>query len=384
MTATTRRAILFVAILGIIVSLAVLSSPLNDSTNTSDILLAKSTQTLSGLVSPTIPNIMFTTNTPQPGSTLTTEPQATPTLSELQTSTPIAFSASEFDPTNITLMPDLPQNPLVPENWNPPPLPVPLARHPNDHYWFMRPVASNYRNVGLYWYPYGSDGANNDFLVHRGIDIANPVGVDIYAAGDGVVIWSGLGHRNRYENITAYGNAVVIEHDVGYLGKPVYTLYAHLSSRLVSAGDRVNAGDRIGLIGDTGQTTGPHVHFEVRIDKNTIYATRNPDLWIAPYSGTGVLAGRIAYTNNRVVLDADITIKSIATGKIVYRTTTYSDSAINSDDKWQENFVIPNLPVGEYSVTAQSDTNQWYGEVSIAEGLTNWVDMKFVPRSTSP
>ncbi|HEC23306.1 MAG TPA: hypothetical protein ENI95_10365 [Chloroflexi bacterium] len=262
------------------------------------------------------------------------------------------------------------------EDWNPPPLEVPLARHPFDHYWLIRPVASSHNNAGLSYYPYGSNGPGDNLRIHHGIDLANPIGVEVYAAADGTVIWADRGHFNEYESITAYGNTIVIEHDFGYRGQPVYTLYAHLSALLVTPGQRVQSGQVIGLIGNTGQVSGPHVHFEVRVGRDSYYAVRNPDLWMAPYAGTGTIAGMIALEDGEPLYDAPITLINLATGQVVRRTTTYAGFGVNPDDRWNENFVIPNVPAGHYLVTSHYNDLIWSGEVEVLVGMTNWVDME--------
>jgi len=87
---------------------------------------------------------------------------------------------------------------------------------------------------------------------HSGIDIRAPIGRNIVAADDGVVILSGWNG--------GFGITVIIDH-----GDGIHTLYAHNSRNLVSVGDRVRRGDVIALIGTTGVSTGPHLHFEVRV-----------------------------------------------------------------------------------------------------------------------
>lgn len=89
---------------------------------------------------------------------------------------------------------------------------------------------------------------------HSGIDLAAPKGTPIHAAAAGTVIAAG----ELTENNGRYGTSVIIETG------PLQTLYAHMNSVAVKAGDRVAAGQLIGAVGETGFATGPHLHFEVR------------------------------------------------------------------------------------------------------------------------
>jgi murein DD-endopeptidase MepM/ murein hydrolase activator NlpD len=93
---------------------------------------------------------------------------------------------------------------------------------------------------------------------HNGIDIAATPGTPVVASGNGRVIVSRLGGYNG-----GYGNMVIISHDGG-----VQTVYAHLREVNVSQGDVVAQGQVIGGVGNTGRSTGPHLHFEVRGAKN--------------------------------------------------------------------------------------------------------------------
>jgi hypothetical protein len=311
------------------------------------------------------------------------------------TATPtVAFMAgSNAEPPLITIPPDAPgfnaldlqgnqtgPNSAAPEGtsegWNPPPMEVPIAHHPWDHYWLERPVAPNNNDAALPYYTFASDGPANDLRIHHGVDLANPIGVEVYAAGDGIVRWAGKGSLEDDGFITAYGTTVVIEHDFGYEGQPVYTLYAHLSAQLVETEQRVEAGQLIGLIGNTGQVSGPHVHFEVRIGTNRYNSVYNPLLWMAPYIGTGVIAGRVMIDDSNPAYDSAITLISRETGQVVYQTTSYAGGGIKSDVNWQETFVIPDVPEGRYLVTARHDTGRWSGEVIVIAGTTCWVEMK--------
>ncbi|WP_030621692.1 M23 family metallopeptidase [Streptomyces sclerotialus] len=91
---------------------------------------------------------------------------------------------------------------------------------------------------------------------HSGQDFVVPTGTQVKAAHEGTVVKAG---PNGGGDGPAYGNAIVIKH-----GAHTYTQYAHLSKIQVQVGQKVSAGDRIGLSGSTGNSTGPHLHFEVR------------------------------------------------------------------------------------------------------------------------
>jgi murein DD-endopeptidase MepM/ murein hydrolase activator NlpD len=103
--------------------------------------------------------------------------------------------------------------------------------------------------------PFGvrNDPINVQTGVHEGVDLVAPADTPVLATGNGVVIWAG--RRDRY------GNLVELDHGLG-----LHTRYAHLSRILVGVGDSVQRGAPVGLLGDTGRSTGPHLHYEVRRD----------------------------------------------------------------------------------------------------------------------
>ncbi|MBQ8895512.1 MAG: peptidoglycan DD-metalloendopeptidase family protein [Clostridia bacterium] len=116
-------------------------------------------------------------------------------------------------------------------------------------------------SIGTFQKPY--DGIITSYVgprwgrTHNGIDIVadgRPCkGDPAYAAADGVVV--------RADWYGGYGNCVIIDH-----GDGIQTLYAHFSKLSVQVGDVVKAGDEVGKIGSTGNSTGPHLHFEVHVD----------------------------------------------------------------------------------------------------------------------
>ena len=102
-----------------------------------------------------------------------------------------------------------------------------------------------------------SDPFRGTAAMHAGVDIPGPVGTPIYATADGIV-----DHAARQGG---YGNMVEINH-----GKGIATRYGHLSKILVADGARVTRGQLIALMGSTGRSTGPHLHYEVRIDGHAV------------------------------------------------------------------------------------------------------------------
>jgi murein DD-endopeptidase MepM/ murein hydrolase activator NlpD len=108
--------------------------------------------------------------------------------------------------------------------------------------------------------------------VHKGMDMAAHVGEPVYAIADGEVIYAGDGLRG-------YGNVVILRHD-----RKTSSLYAHNSELKVKQGDQVTKGTLVALLGNTGHSTGPHVHFEIR-DGDIAVNPRN----VLPKSKLGVL-----------------------------------------------------------------------------------------------
>ena len=92
---------------------------------------------------------------------------------------------------------------------------------------------------------------------HKGIDLGAPTGTPVYATADGTVAMA--------EWFSSYGNYIQLEH-----GGNMETRYAHLSGYTVQAGQQVKKGDLIGYVGSTGRSTGPHLHYEVRVDGEAV------------------------------------------------------------------------------------------------------------------
>ena len=96
------------------------------------------------------------------------------------------------------------------------------------------------------------DPLSKKIKFHHGLDIANDYNTPIYASANGEVIFTGT--------LSGYGNSIKIDHGYGY-----NTFYGHLKTILVKVGDKVNRHQQIALMGNSGRSTGPHLHYEVRI-----------------------------------------------------------------------------------------------------------------------
>ncbi len=114
---------------------------------------------------------------------------------------------------------------------------------------FDIPVKSNFRYTSGFGPRWGR--------MHSGTDFAGPVGTPIYSTADGVVTHAGWS--------SGYGRLIKIQHEFG-----IETRYAHLNVIRVNVGERVSRGERIGDMGNSGRSTGPHLHYEVRVGGNAV------------------------------------------------------------------------------------------------------------------
>ncbi|MEU5220172.1 M23 family metallopeptidase [Streptomyces sp. NPDC020807] len=120
---------------------------------------------------------------------------------------------------------------------------------------WVKPVTGGYTLTASY-----NQGGAMWSHKHSGQDFAVPVGTPVKAAGAGTVVKAG---PNGGGDGPAYGNAIVVKHANG-----TYSQYAHLSKIQVHVGQKVSAGQRIALSGNTGNSSGPHLHFEIRTTPN--------------------------------------------------------------------------------------------------------------------
>jgi murein DD-endopeptidase MepM/ murein hydrolase activator NlpD len=134
-------------------------------------------------------------------------------------------------------------------------------RAPMDDYWISS--GSGYRNDPM--------GGKEESQLHRGLDLVGPHRAPVKAAADGVVAEHWPAPNGYFKGHPIYGGLVVIDHLDGTL-----TLYGHLSTTYVRGGDPVKAGEIIGRQGNTGVSTGEHLHFEVIVNP-LMYLSNGPN-----------------------------------------------------------------------------------------------------------
>lgn len=117
----------------------------------------------------------------------------------------------------------------------------------------------------------GEAWGGNNRSFHAGLDLAAPIGTPIHAPADGVVHFAGRVPRKQSPRVAAYGNFVVLDHGTG-----TRTVFAHCDRLNVAAGEEVRRGDLIGWVGNTGRSTGPHLHYEVVVNGRPV----DPELFI--------------------------------------------------------------------------------------------------------
>jgi hypothetical protein len=291
-------------------------------------------------------------------------------------SSPISVSAIDVTPTPTNEIEDpvFPATTPEPEVDAPPALyGIPLALNPHDHFYFTRPIAIDSNTDPLPDFRYGYFYTNDD-TVHTGVDITSPLHKPILAAADGQVIFTGYGLLTGSGDVDdPYGLAVLIKHSFSFGNKTLYTVYAHMDRIDVKKGQMVNAGDQVGIIGMTGNTTGPHLHFEVRVEDEESGRVQNPELWLVPPVGSGVLAGRIKNDFGYFISAQPLSIKSLETEK-TYQVISYAPvKNVYSDDFFNENFVIGDIPAGLYQISMLYK-GKWYRyEITISPGTVNFV-----------
>jgi len=259
------------------------------------------------------------------------------------------------------------------------------------HTWFRRPIALADQPHIDQTYRFGSTMGGN-FQPHQGVEFNNGDGTPVHAIGDGVVVHAGPAEQGAL--------TVAIKHDRRLSLTPghgpgvnqpwwVFSVYYHNSKLLVKAGDRVKAGDVIALVGKTGRATNDHLHLEVHaspfdstrlvVDPAVRYPpyNTNPELWIEPLPGTGIVAGQVWDSAGKSVHQARIygLVKPEPQETPFSFVETYGPRN-HSDPVYQEHFAISDVPPGEYVLGVEIGGKRVFRRVKVAASKLTWVEFR--------
>jgi len=263
---------------------------------------------------------------------------------------------------------------VIPPSPSPAPTKIPCDPRARDfcitdgHFILQRPIEPPANDSVEITYRYAST-ANGAREPHHGVEFLNRFGTPIHAAADGVVIFAGADMEATYSPwINFYGNLVVIKHD-----NDLFTLYAHLSKIDVNAGDVLQAGRKIGEVGQSGVATGSHLHFEVRRgDVRNYFSTRNPELWLVPERDErnlqyGTLMISLLDDSSRYQT-ARLTIQRYAKPADAPSKTYYLDTYVNEMATGEENAALSGLQAGRYRIALKFNGHLYERWVEVQSG----------------
>ncbi|HEU5261011.1 MAG TPA: peptidoglycan DD-metalloendopeptidase family protein [Gemmatimonadales bacterium] len=245
------------------------------------------------------------------------------------------------------------------------------------HTWFTRPIALADQPYIDQTYRYGSTMGGN-FQQHQGVEFNNPNGTPVHAIGEGVVVFAGAAEQGAH--------TVAIRHDRRLGSLFIYSVYYHNTALRVFAGQRVKAGDVIATVGNTGRATNDHLHLEVHaapvdsvplvVDPNERYPkyTVNPELWIEPLPGTGIVAGQVWDPRGRPVPQARVygLIKAEPQETPFSFAETYGERN-HPDPAYREHFAVSDVEPGEYTLAVLVDGKRLSQRIRVEAGRVTWV-----------
>jgi murein DD-endopeptidase MepM/ murein hydrolase activator NlpD len=346
-------------------------------------LLGTATPTATATSTSTATPTATSTYTPTPSPTATATQTATPTPSSTPTSVPKKSTGPAQRGTATPRTARLTPTPAGTPTPTPTPVPrtvpvsslnLPDPAQAQEHFWFGRPFENTFVTWGSSYYPFGTNGGGQ-YLWHQGSDIQNPMHTPILAVGDGVVERAGPDDRIKYgPRLNFFGQAVLIRHNRDWNGLPVYTLYGHVSKVLVQAGQPVKAGDRIAEVGQGGVALGPHLHLEVRVGGPDYQDALNPNLWVRPDGGYGVIAGRLIDARGYVVPQQPVLLYQVQKADQVWRMTySYPDNVVKPDPAWGELFTFGDVPAGGYVLKVYFDGQLYTRPLTVTNQATRFV-----------
>ena len=252
------------------------------------------------------------------------------------------------------------------------------------HTWFERPLAPEDQPYIDQTYRYGSTMGGN-FQQHQGVEFNAGEGTPVHAVGDGVVRHAGPAEAGAL--------TVAIRHDrpLDADGRRfvVYSVYYHNSQLETETGRRVRAGEVIARVGHTGRATNEHLHLEVHatpvdslplvLDPAVRYPphSTNPELWIEPLPGTGIVAGRVVDAGGVPVRQARVygLVKPAPRETPFSFAETYGDRA-RGTPAYGEHFAVGDVPAGSYQLWVEIAGKRVDRRIRVAPGMVTWVEFR--------
>lgn len=234
--------------------------------------------------------------------------------------------------------------------------PAPSAESPVPHRtaWLRRPIGGE-DNVYLdQTYRYGSTMGGN-FQQHQGVELNNPDGTPVRAAAAGTVVYAGRAEAGAL-TVTIRHDSTVTARDATFR---LYSSYYHDSALAVRTGERVQAGQVISRVGNTGRATNDHLHFE---------------LAAAPTDSIGVVAGQVFDRTGAPVRQARIygIVKRLPAEAPFSCAETYGDKA-HGHPLYREHFAVGDVPAGSYVVGTEIEGRHVFRRIRVEPGKLTWV-----------
>jgi murein DD-endopeptidase MepM/ murein hydrolase activator NlpD len=250
---------------------------------------------------------------------------------------------------------------------------------------FARPIGSRDNPHIDQTYRWGSTMGGN-FQPHQGVEFNNPDGTPVLAIGPGVVAFSGPAERGALTVAIRHDSLLTLEDGSSLF---VYSVYYHNNELLTQVGGRVARGDTIARVGHTGRATNDHLHLEVHaspidsikyvVDPEVRFPpyVTNPELWIEPLLGTGLIAGRVYDTEGILVEQTRI----YGITKPEPRETPFAFAETygprnNPSPMYGENFAISDVPAGVHTLRAKIGDRWIERRVTVAPGVMTWVEFR--------
>jgi hypothetical protein len=252
------------------------------------------------------------------------------------------------------------------------------------HSIFARPIALSDQPFIDQTYRYGST-MGGTFQQHQGVEFNDPPGTTVHAIGSGTVVYAGPAEREALTVAIRHDSTVTVD------GQPMYlfSTYYHNSRLLVTVGQQVARGQPIARVGNTGRAINAHLHLEIHVAPTMSAApivnpaeryppfTTNPELWIEPLPGTGVVAGVALDGEGRPVPQARVygLVKPEPQETPFSYAETYGDRA-HPDPIYGEQFAVGDVPPGEYDLGVTIDSVKVFRHVRVEAGKYTWVEFR--------